>query len=107
MANAYAPYEGELFFVCDECGHEQDEDRACDSCLSEGRSPQIRPYPPERTSQMHPKTYDVKEFPSLEEAAKAGYTEPLNPKEADELKTMNRKQRRKWLSKRRKERKTT
>lgn len=105
MANAYVPFEGELFFVCDECGHEQDEDRACESCLSESRAARLRPYPKERND-MHPKTYDVKEFPSLEEATKAGYTEPVKAEEVEELQSMNRKQRREWLSKRRKERKT-
>lgn len=51
---------------------------------------------------MHPKTYEIDEFTSMEEAAKKGFTVPLTKDEAGELSGMNRKQRRAWLSQQRK-----
>jgi hypothetical protein len=41
----YFPLEEELYYVCEECGHEQDEDRSCESCHAEGLVPRTRPYP--------------------------------------------------------------
>ena len=52
---------------------------------------------------MNPDTGAIARFETDEDAKKAGFTEPLNDKEAKLLATMNRHDRRAWLSKRRKE----
>ena len=51
---------------------------------------------------MHPRTYDIQDFPTQVEADKQGYTVPLTKEEATELNPMNRKQRRAWLAQQRK-----
>jgi len=57
------------------------------------------------TSAMDPNSGAIAQFESEEDAERAGYTEPLNDKEARLLATMNRHDRRAWLSRRRKEQK--
>jgi len=52
---------------------------------------------------MNPETGAIAQFETEEDAEQAGYTEPLNDKEARLLATMNRHDRRAWLSRRRKE----
>lgn len=54
---------------------------------------------------MHPKTYEILEFDSLEQGRAAGFTVPLTKTEAEELSGMNRKERRAWLSQQRKAKK--
>lgn len=51
---------------------------------------------------MHPKTYEILEFDSVEQGRAAGFTVPLTKPEAEELKGMNRKERRAWLAQQRK-----
>ena len=51
---------------------------------------------------MHPVTYDIREFQTKEQAIEYGYSESLTNEEASELSSMNRKQRRAWLSQQRK-----
>jgi hypothetical protein len=57
--------------------------------------------------ELHKQTYDIvdipsEKFPDEAAAQKAGYTIPLNPKQAEELRGMNRAERRKWAAKNRK-----
>lgn len=57
---------------------------------------------------MHPQTYEIKEFPTEDAAKEAGFTVTLTKPQALELQAlelqgMNRKERRAWLVKHRKE----
>ena len=51
---------------------------------------------------MHPVTYDIRDFQTKEQAVEHGYSVDIEPKEAAELSSMNRQQRRAWLSQQRK-----
>ena len=53
---------------------------------------------------MNPETGSIAQFETEEDAKLAGYTKSLTDKEAKLLATMNRHDRRAWLSRKRKER---
>jgi primosomal protein N' len=36
--------DGEIWFRCDTCGHEQEADKACEDCGSHGVIPFTKPY---------------------------------------------------------------
>jgi hypothetical protein len=58
--------------------------------------------PRKETRSMNPDTGAIAQFETDEDAQDAGFTEPLNDKEARLLAGMNRHDRRAWLSKLRK-----
>ena len=46
---------------------------------------------------MHPRTLEIRDFETQSQADAQGFTVPLAPAEAEELRSMSRKQRRAWL----------